>query len=68
MFVQMKRHKSSPDGQTVEFALVGPRLDQNRVEIASLLNSLNKKKKKNIFSLCAQLDSITRESSSLPNL
>ena len=49
MFVQMKRHKSSPDGQTVEFALVGPRLDQNRVEIASLLNSLNKKKKKKKF-------------------
>jgi hypothetical protein len=39
MFVQMKWHKSSPDGQAVEFALVGPRLDQDRVEIASLLNS-----------------------------
>jgi hypothetical protein len=49
MFVQMKWHKSSPDGQTVEFALVGPRLDQDRVEIASLLNSLNKKKKKYFF-------------------
>lgn len=39
MFVQMKWHKSSPDRQAVEFALVGPCLDQHRVEIAPLLNT-----------------------------
>lgn len=54
MFVQMKWHKSSPDGQAVEFALVGPRLDQDRVEIASLLNSYthpNREKGRNNFIL-----------------
>lgn len=39
VFVQVKRHKSSPDGETVEFALCRSRLRQHRVEVAPLLNT-----------------------------
>lgn len=41
MFIQMKWHKSSPDRQAIEFALVRPSLDQYRVEIAPLLNAFH---------------------------
>lgn len=46
MFVQMKWHKSAPDGQTVEFAFGRTGSDKHSVKITSFLNTL---KKKNIF-------------------
>ena len=39
MFVQVERHKSTPDGEVVEFAFFRGSRDEDRVEIASLLNT-----------------------------
>ena len=46
MYVQMKRHKSAPDGQTVEFAFGRTGSDEHSVKITSFLNTLRKPNKK----------------------
>ena len=46
MFVQMKWHKSAPDGQAVEFAFSRTGCDENSVKITSFLNALRVLKKR----------------------